>query len=513
MTGHVLGIYNDGCVFKWHACEGDYQESNVSVGRIECSPDGKFFVTSSRDGTLRISDFDHLTPIYKLSYSAPVTSLAIDPNDTRIYDIRESFCSVWEPNALVRMWETEDKSSETMSTQESTQMSLVSETTFEALEPITTLAVEMGSLSYAIGNDDGLVTHFTKEGVIASELVQTFMTVEHVCWSDDGRYVAASGLGRRVFVKEVDQASPCQLSKEVLTGKEEDPIRQILLSPDGSFLLVATNRFVNIWSTQQKKIVSTRPQVKLHHWLNAPSDSTKVIGLCFAAIQIIEWFEAISVKHLSLDRSLLDNATKQTRPKWLDRRPSAQYPMSPTETDETVDKVLLTVDGITLLAVTSRSTQQGRRERQYMLVNIASMISSLSKTVTVSALPQDLQAQIAIPLGFLAADPVLATRKKSSSHQTTLPSFHRSTPTPPVAATSPKTDQVLAFLDYEFWVCTFMLSESRPGRVKRHFFLPRDWLNLDWLEQAVMRTDGVLLCPRNGEVALVENGLREEWLV
>ena len=57
-----------------------------------------------------------------------------------------------------------------------------------------------------------------------------------------------------------------------------------------------------------------------------------------------------------------------------------------------------------------------------------------------------------------------------------------------------------------------MLSETRLARVKRHFFLPRDWQNLDWLELAVMRPDGVLLCPRNGEVALVEEGLREEWL-
>lgn len=74
------------------------------------------------------------------------------------------------------------------------------------------------------------------------------------------------------------------------------------------------------------------------------------------------------------------------------------------------------------------------------------------------------------------------------------------------------TDHILAFLDYEFWVCTYTLSETRPGRVERHFFLPCDWLNSTSLELAVMRMDGVLLYSRNGEVALVENGLREEWL-
>ena len=507
MTGHILGIYNDGCVFKWHPIEGDYQESSISVGRIECSPDGKFFVTSSRDGTLRIWDFYHLTPIYQLSYSAPVKSLAIDPDNTRIYDIRESFCSVWEPNALVRMWETEDKSSE------STQVSHVSDATFETLQPITTLAVESTSFSYVTGNDDGLVTHFTKEGTTASELIQTFMTVEHVCWSEDGRYVAASGLGRRIFVKEVDQANPSQMSKSIMTGKEEDPIRQILLSPTGSFLLVATDRFLNIWSTLEKQVISTRPQVVLHRWLNSPSDGTKVIGFCFAGIQIIDWQEVTSMRRLTLDRSLVDSTTNQTPQDWLHRRPSAQYPMSPTETDEAVDKILLTVDGTTSLIVTSQSTLQGRRERQYMLVSLASMASSSGTTVTATVLPPDLQAHIAIPLGFLAADASLATRTKLPSQPiTTHNPTDTASPPPPTMATPRAMDHVLAFLDHEFWVCTYTLSETRPGRVKRHFFLPRDWLNLASLELAVMRTDGVLLCPRNGEVALVENGLREEWL-
>ena len=510
MTGHVLGVYNDGCVFKWHPFEGDYQESSISIGRIECSPDGKFFVTSSRDGTLRIWNFYHLTPIYQLSYSAPVKSLAVDLNDTRIYDIRESFCSVWEPNALVRMWEMEDKSSETMSTRESTQLSHVSEATFKTLQPITALAVELESLSYAAGNDDGLVTHFTKEGAIASELTQTFMTVEHVCWSDDGRYVTASGLARRICVKEVNQTRPFQMSRPVMTGKEEDRIRQILLSPTGKFLLVATDHFLNIWSVHGQHIVSTRPQSALHRWCNAPFDNTKVIGFCFAGIQIIDWQEATSTRSLTLDRSTVDNATNKLPHDRLHRTPSAQYPMSPNETDQTVDKILLTVDGTASLVVTSQSTIQGRRERQYMLVSLANITDLSSTIVAATALPPDVHGHIRIPLGFVAADASLAARRKSSLQQQTSTTDPASSP--PIKVTPRMADQVLAFLNHDFWVCTYTLSEARPGRVKRHFFLPRDWLNLDWLELAVMRTDGVLLCPKNGEVALIDNGLREEWL-
>lgn len=148
-----------------------------------------------------------------------------------------------------------------------------------------------------------------KEGTTASELTQTFMTVEQGCWSDDGRYVATSGLGRRISVKEVDQAKHFEMSKPIMTGKEEDPIRQILLSPTRSFLLVAIDHFLNIWSTQEKRVVSSRPKVILYSWVNSPSDGTKVIGFSFAGIQIIEWQEATSFRRLTLDRSLVDSTT------------------------------------------------------------------------------------------------------------------------------------------------------------------------------------------------------------
>jgi hypothetical protein len=46
--------------------------------------------------------------------------------------------------------------------------------------------------------------------------------------------------------------------------------------------------------------------------------------------------------------------------------------------------------------------------------------------------------------------------------------------------------------------------------VKRHFFLPRDWLNIECLELAIITKDGTLFCPRNGEVAIIRDGLEEE---
>lgn len=73
---------------------------------------------------------------------------------------------------------------------------------------------------------------------------------------------------------------------------------------------------------------------------------------------------------------------------------------------------------------------------------------------------------------------------------------------------------VLAFLDKDFWVCTGLLTNNGTGpqnEVKKHFFLPRDWLNMECLEMALITKDGPLICPRNGEVGVVSGGLMDEW--
>lgn len=46
-----------------------------------------------------------------------------------------------------------------------------------------------------------------------------------------------------------------------------------------------------------------------------------------------------------------------------------------------------------------------------------------------------------------------------------------------------------------------------PLNIRRHFFLPRDWLGTESATQLIRFTEqGVLLVPRNGEVAIVRYG-------
>ena len=59
-TGYVLGIYKDGCLFKWDPVSDDNQVARMVVDEVEVSPDERLFITSdsnvlSKFGTLSIS--------------------------------------------------------------------------------------------------------------------------------------------------------------------------------------------------------------------------------------------------------------------------------------------------------------------------------------------------------------------------------------------------------------------------------------------------------------------------
>ena len=65
----------------------------------------------------------------------------------------------------------------------------------------------------------------------------------------------------------------------------------------------------------------------------------------------------------------------------------------------------------------------------------------------------------------------------------------------------------IVFLDQDYWLCTWEI-DADVNDVKRHFFLPRDWLNPVTLQMAVLDAQGTFLCPKHGRVAIVRHGMR-----
>lgn len=473
LSGHILGLYNDGCIFKWHPMEQDNQELNTIAADIQCSPSGNIFVTSNVDGSLRIWSFQHFTLIYSLSCHTPVTDLAISPDERRIYDLRESFCNVWEPNALMRLAETDDAATDTSSTLDG--LSQAAEAVIEMSEPITALAVSPQNASYCIGDESGCLRLHQCGASNFVEITRTFMPVDHAIWSDDGTILVTADLGAKVSVWTVDLQAPSK--KPILSfDAKVSNIRQLIASHDCEYLFIAVQGFVQLWSLSQKSLLTSHLcSSEGCRWIQHPERDDLILQIDLHQIKVMRWTDLTETGKYAFDTESQALSSMSANP------------TSPGEEANHVERILVTSDGSQILVETSETSKGRQRRRQFMLLSI-SEIDGIGGTIRPDQLPPKIGDQVEVPLGFVSRD-----RRR--------PSF----------ATETISEDLLVFFDREYWVCTWALSDTETVGAKRHFFLPQDWLNAECFRFATVSSDGTLFVPRNGEVAVIRNGLREEW--
>ena len=165
--------------------------------------------------------------------------------------------------------------------------------------------------------------------------------------------------------------------------------------------------------------------------------------------------------------------------------------MSPDETSESVDSVYVANASLIFVQM-SQATEQRLRRQLFLIINFVDLsVSSELGVNTVKAYPVSpaIAKHIEKPLGFV------------------------SRPSQGLGLVTTDKEALFAFISTEYWICTFLAHRNgKGGRIRKHFFLPRDWLNLDCLNLATISEDGTFYCPRNGEIAIVRNGLNEEWI-
>ncbi|KAL8801074.1 MAG: hypothetical protein Q9182_004713 [Xanthomendoza sp. 2 TL-2023] len=500
VTGHVLGLYKDGCIFKWYPWESESQELRTVAAGIQCSPDGTLFVTNNTNGLLQVWNFHHFALVYQLSYHIPITDLALSADGRRVYDLRESFCNIWEPNALIRLAEADEKSSETTSTTGgSTLLSLPSETSNDILEPLTALAVGDRVWSYCSGDDAGVLRLKRMTDQKSIQVVQGFMPIDQIALSDDGKYLVTADLGGCLNVSMIDNSGPCPRCTRLFETKTGSGLQQLLISADAEHLLLVTVTFTELWSLISKTMVTTRPNSSpSSRWINHPSNSAYIIQCTFDDFRTYQWstLDQMGCHHLA--KSQQPSAEQQSPRGEGWQRPSASFPMSPDEKTDAVESAFISQDCCYLLLQTSWPSGERHRTVQYLMTRIEDLSISDSHNnsdVEAREIPLAVAARIEKVLGFASKKP----RRRS----------HGLTGEP-----ESEVEEVLTFLDKHDWICTWGVRSDFAANtdIRRHFFVPQDWLNLDSVRLATISRDGKFFCPRNGEVAVVGNWLQNEWV-
>ena len=488
ISGDIIGLYRDGCVFKWHPVTDENHEVQSSADEIAASSDGKLFITSSSDGSVRIWNFAYFTVIYQLSSADLVTGLAFSPDCSRFYDLRGCSVNAWEPNSLLRFLEAEESISDAASEdQPPTSISHTSEASLMQYEATTVVGVAPGSTRYCVGNEEGAVDLFDTQTDRATELFRflNFLSVSQVAWSQDATHVVAADLGGDILVKRLvtlpasrNGAIELKSLAAPKVGLDGRGIQQMLFNGDSTLLLIISEDRGQIWSLGDEAVIATFSDRDMNRkWLQHPTQKSMFLGFGATDIRIFQWQDFSEQPHLSFhqDRPLL-NGHVNPDSKEIDNLELPQLSLEKIGSKSIATRAIITQDKRHILVQTKGSPSQGRVVKRVHIFDIASFVPDVENATSPIAyayIPPDIQTRIEIPLGILSGSK-------------------------------------LAFLDQDLWFCTFSLNSTHDHgdeALQRHYFVPRDWTSTESVEQCCMMKDGSLLCPKDDKVAVISFNL------
>ncbi|KAL8853983.1 MAG: hypothetical protein Q9221_001106 [Calogaya cf. arnoldii] len=487
--GTSIFILYQGCgIVHWNFTEDSQKEYPHIQGReMVLSKDGNFLLTSDPSGTLYVWALPRFILIYKLFYGDIVRDIAFSPDGQRIYDSRGAICNVWEPDVLIRQDDSgrDDVSSNHESAVESSILSdpvtYVSQND-GTLSQITALVCDSQDQFYCCGRDDGSVAiHSIKDGTRVRKVYSHSSTVSIIAleWSKSGHFIVSGDDAGRIVCKRLEPKSQAIWAVfPVFDIRLKDSVRQFVFHPKEGSLLISTESSDLLWTirgkTKKETARKTWPSSISRRWTLCSDDDNNLLWIEPCKIITFGWDDLELHQSQSITPAPAPTPTAEAKSDFQTTRP--QLNRTPSSGAESVRCISATRNGkhlVTEIVPTGSFTSLAPRNLRVQHIT-ASSSSSVAATGTTAV-----QRKV-------VALPDLA---KQTSH--ILGVFN---------------DQIL-FLDTTFWVCTWELTGLVPA-MKRHFFLPRDWINPTSLQLVTYNEHGTVFCPRNGEVAIVKNGIK-----
>lgn len=446
--GHsILILCLNSKIVEWNL----YSENPMEYGKyhdieareMAVSDDGNFLLTSDNFGTMSVWTFPRLQLIYRLlNGNEFIRDLALSPNGQRFYDIRESTCNVWEPDALVRPDEKDlEDTSSIAESYAATEAVIANDES--SLKQVSALASGPDDRYYCCGKEDGsVVIHEAAQGKKSRKVCNhaTTSSVISLAWSQSGRHIVSSDDSGRVLSKRLELKDERWAVYPGLDIRLTETVNQFVFSNDEKLLLISTPSKSFIWNLKTKKeICSDRsPSNEDGRWIADPMNPDMLLWITPDKVCSYSWYTLrISETDSPLPSIVLDAAK---------------------DTNARVRDVTLSRDKRNLVYETVATNIAG--SPQLFILSTASLSHSWEV---------DLSGQVKKLIG----------------------TFQDS----------------IVFFDHDYWVCTWQL-EAKSSDVKRHFFLPKDWLNTSTLQMATVNEQGTLFCPKFGNVIIIRNGLK-----
>lgn len=451
---------------------------NDSVSTMSCSATSEILVTGDMSGTIKVRRMSDLMLLHHArSTKSSIVAVSIAPSSGKIYGIQSTKCTIWEPSLLA-----------TMASNKRTQDSPLSlEYLLDGPEPnqdysfVTALATCIRSASYCAGYANGQIRVVLHDGANLSLDLPTRVPIEHLLWSPDEQHLAIADIGARLFIVSLNHKS--HQFNELASFKLQSRVEQLLFQRASQALLAVTKDKMVTWQFGTHSIKESHHSLGGYsRWINHPIKDELMLGVGTANIQICQWCDLGTISNNSLNNSISDLTFGLELLDYVRTEPSSTT-LHPSLAICQVKRVLTSPDTSMLLIVTNRQTEESISGFQFLQIPVTDFNDTLARSnAVISPFPliESLSDIISMPLGFLPCNSSQeAVEKARGSH--------------------------LVFLSKENWICSTCIDSSNEERlVRRHVFLPDDWLAAVNVELIQIRSNGIYI-PRSEYIVIIQN--------
>lgn len=410
-NGEVLGLYLEGLLFKWDPYE---EEANASVhtgaNNLTVSRDGSLVSTGDAVGTIKIFATADFSLLYQLTSQESVLHLSFSTDSRRLYDVRGAYGNVWEPSTLISLADSSeypDHNSDAFSETESlTRQSVHTEHHFAKVDKVIALAGQSVGPLYCHGTEDGIamLCEVGTGPVCELERVASYMSIEQVAWSEDGRSVAISDLSGKLSIKRITKTGhdrdKWQVSHEfdLVLPPQQGHISQLIFHPSGSHLFASTSTTLYSVNLDTHNLVesSLSSRISKVKWICHPTLPDYLLGFGCSKVYVFQWADLQESQGYTYFPPRLKRKVTFSSAHALHRHGNF---------GEILGRLISNVDSPNILLEISSLNSSGRSETQYLVFTVADIQLNSgddSNDLPYTLLPPELTSRIREPLAFLS---------------------------------------------------------------------------------------------------------------
>jgi WD40 repeat protein len=469
----VLILYNFTNIVEWNIEEDTQREiAGVEAKDMAISDDGNLLLTADYNGILSVWTVPEYRLSYRLEHDANdvVRCLSFSPDRQRLYDVRGPLCNVWEPDALVRPDDLDRQ--EASNDQDTLHLEPVYAVGNTGRAQITALICDSENKFFCCGKESGAVVLYDIRNGDKIRKVYghgSVASITALAWSQTERFIASADNCGRIIAKKLRKPSAQKPSWGVvplLDIRLNEAVQQLLFSYSEEYLLISSSTCDWVWSLKDKVEICRAQHKKTgRKWTNHPHDPKLVVWVEPENAHIFNWSSLQEIR--------------------------VRGQLSVSEGDEVVDPVAGALD--------HPSMHQGISTEPVDYVKSLVCMHNTKTVVEIFPNTGINETSTSRPrLALLDLTPTLAQtlhlhpiRELSGKLKRFIGSWK---------------DQ-LVFLDHQYCFSTWDVT-ARGDFIRRHFFLPKDWLSPGMLDLCTINEQGTILCPKNGEVAIIRSGIK-----